>query len=246
MRIFFALAAVAAFAASAGALAATQPRPETADEARVHKLVEPRMGSNVKVETVTKTGYGGLYEVRSGGDIFYTDASARYMFVGKVVDLTTLQDLTRARADELAAIRFSDLPLEMAVKTVKGNGQRVMAVFEDPNCPYCRKLHETLRQVDNVTVYTFLLPILSDDSASKAKNIWCAPDRSAAWREWMQDARPAPIAPAACPTPNEQVLALGRKLHVQGTPTIYFADGSRSGSGFDVATLEGRLRSARQ
>lgn len=241
MKILMALAAVTVSAAATGALAATQPRTESADEARVHKLVEPRMGSNVKVDAVSKTGYGGLYEVRSGGDIFYTDANARYMFVGKVVDLSTLQDLTRARADELAAIRFADLPLEMAIKTVKGNGQRVMAVFEDPNCPYCRKLHETLRQVDNVTVYTFLLPILSDDSAAKAKNIWCAPDRSVAWREWMLDAKAAPGAPSACPVPNEQVLALGRKLHVQGTPTIYFADGSRSGSGFDVATLEARL-----
>lgn len=257
MRRLIKLAAATAFAAAAGASASNavptsapspaQPRPESADEARVHKLVEPRMGSGVKVDAVTKTGYGGLYEVRSGGDIFYTDANARYMFVGKVVDLTTLQDLTRARADQLAAIRFSDLPLEMAIKTVKGNGQRVMAVFEDPNCPYCRKLHETLRQVDNVTVYTFLLPILSDDSAAKAKNIWCAPDRSEAWQQWMADTRTAPPgAPAACPTPNERVLALGRKLHVQGTPTIYFADGSRSGSGFDVATLEAKLRSAHQ
>jgi thiol:disulfide interchange protein DsbC len=245
MKKMIALAlATAAFAASASA--GVQPRSETADEARVHKLVEPRMGSNVKVDAVQKTGYGGLYEVRTGGDIFYTDANARYMFVGKVVDLSTLQDLTRARADELAAIRFADLPLEMAIKTVKGNGQRVMAVFEDPNCPYCRKLHETLRQVDNVTVYTFLLPILSDDSAAKAKNIWCAPDRSSAWRDWMQDAKAAPGAPSACPAPNDQVLALGRKLHVQGTPTIYFADGSRSGSGFDAATLEAKLRSAHQ
>jgi thiol:disulfide interchange protein DsbC len=245
-RIMALAAATLALAASAGALATSQPRTETADEARVHKLVEPRMGNHVKVDAVEKTGYGGLYEVRTGGDIFYTDANARYMFVGKVVDLSTLQDLTRARTDELAAIRFSDLPLEMAIKTVKGKGQRVMAVFEDPNCPYCRKLHETLRQVDNVTIYTFLLPILSDDSAAKAKNIWCAPDRSEAWRDWMQDAKAAPGAPSACPAPNEQVLALGRKLHVQGTPTIYFADGSRSGAGFDVATLEGKLRSAHQ
>jgi thiol:disulfide interchange protein DsbC len=234
-----------ALAAAAGAIAAA-PHVETADEARVHQLVEPRMGNNVKVDAVSKTAYGGLYEVRTGGDIFYTDANARYMFVGKVVDLGTLQDLTRARADELAAIRFTDLPLEMAIKTVKGKGQRVMAVFEDPNCPYCRKLHETLRGIDNLTVYTFLLNILSDDSAAKAKNIWCASDRSQAWQQWIQDAKPAPGAPAACPTPNEQVLALGRKLHVQGTPTIYFADGSRSGSGFDAATLEARLRQAQQ
>ena len=244
MKRLIALAAMTAFAAATAALAATQPHGETADEARVHKLVEPRMGSNVKVDAVSKTAYGGLYEVRSGPDIFYTDANARYMFVGKVVDLGTLQDLTRARVDELAAIRFADLPLELAIKTVKGKGQRVMAVFEDPNCPYCRKLHETLREVDNVTVYTFLMNILSDDSAAKSKNIWCAADRSKAWQEWMLEAKPAPSAPAACPTPNEQVLALGRKLHLQGTPTIYFADGSRSGSGFDAATLEARLRGA--
>jgi thiol:disulfide interchange protein DsbC len=247
MKWMMALAAAAAAGAMASAMAATvatAPHAETADEARVHKLVEPRMGSNVKVDAVSKTVYGGLYEVRSGTDIFYTDANARYMFVGKVVDLGTLQDLTRARADELAAIRFADLPLEMAVKTVKGKGQRVMAVFEDPNCPYCRKLHETLRGIDNVTVYTFLLNILSDDSAVKSKNIWCASDRSQAWQDWMLASKPAPSAPAGCVTPNEQVLALGRKLHLQGTPTIYFADGSRSGSGFDAATLEARLRAA--
>lgn len=233
-----------ALAAMLACTAWTWARAETPDEARVHKLVEPRMGSNVKVDAVSKTGYGGLYEVRSGADIFYTDANARYMFVGKIVDLTTLQDLTRARADELAAIRFADLPLEMAIKTVKGNGQRVMAVFEDPNCPYCRKLHRTLGQIDNVTVYTFLLNILSTDSAARSKDIWCAPDRSLAWQQWMTEAKAPPGAPAACVTPNEQVLALGRKLHVQGTPTIYFADGSRSGSGFDAATLEARLRRA--
>jgi thiol:disulfide interchange protein DsbC len=242
-----AMALGALFAANAMAgTTAAGPHPENADEARVHKLVEPRMGSNVKVDAVSKTAYGGLYEVRSGTDIFYTDAEARYMFVGKVVDLGTLQDLTRARADELAAIRFADLPLEMAIKTVKGKGQRVMAVFEDPNCPYCRKLHETLRGVDNVTVYTFLMNILSDDSAVKSKNIWCAADRSQAWQDWMLAAKPAPNAPANCSTPNEQVLALGRKLHLQGTPTIYFADGTRSGSGFDAATLEARLHAAQR
>lgn len=237
---------VLVLAGYATAAMAAGPQAETVDEARVHKLVEPRMGSNVKVDAVSKTGYGGLYEIRTGSDIFYTDADARYMFVGKVVDLGTLQDLTRARTDELAAIRFADLPLEMAIKTVKGKGQRVMAVFEDPNCPYCRKLHETLRGIDNVTVYTFLMNILSDDSAAKSKNIWCAADRSQAWQDWMLASKPAPAAPPGCSTPNEQVLALGRKLHLQGTPTIYFADGSRSGSGFDAATLEARLRAAQQ
>jgi thiol:disulfide interchange protein DsbC len=230
---------------AAGLLASAQLWAETPQEARIRKLVEPRMGVNIKVDSVAKTPYAGMYEVRTNGDIFYTDETARYLFVGKVMDLTTLQDLTRARVDQISAIRFSDLPLEDAIRTVKGNGKRVMAVFEDPNCPYCRKLHQTLQGVDNVTVYTFLLNILSDDSALKSRNIWCAPDRVQAWQRWMADAKAAPAAPADCSTPNEQVLALGRKLRVSGTPTIYFADGSRTGSGFDAAALEAKLNGAK-
>lgn len=218
---------------------------ETPQEARVKKLVEPRMGVNVKVDSVTKTPYGGLYEVRTNGDIFYTDETARYMFVGKVMDLTTLQDLTRARVDQISAIKFTDLPLDDAIKTVKGNGKRVMAVFEDPNCPYCRKLHQTLQGIDNLTVYTFLLPILSDDSALKSKDIWCAPDRAQAWRQWMVESKPAPAASQGCSTPNDRMLTLGRKLRVAGTPTIYFADGSRTGSAFDPASLEAKLNAAK-
>lgn len=231
--------------ATAALLCSAQLWAETPQEARVKKLVEPRMGVGVKVDSITKTPYGGLYEVRTNGDIFYTDETARYMFVGKVMDLTTLQDLTRARVDQISAIRFSDLPLEDAIKTVKGNGKRVMAVFEDPNCPFCHKLHQTMQGIDNVTVYTFLLPILSDDSAVKSKDIWCAPDRAQAWHSWMTESKPAPTAPPACRTPSEQVLALGRKLRVAGTPTIYFADGSRTGSAFDVAALEAKLNAAK-
>lgn len=219
---------------------------ETPEEARIKALVEPRMGTNVKVDAVTKTPYGGLYEVRTGGDIFYTDASARYIFVGKVVDLTTLKDLTRERMDEVAGIRsFSDLPLQLAIKTVKGNGERVMAVFEDPNCPYCKKLHAALKDVDNVTVYTFLLNILSDDSMAKGRDIWCSADRSRAWSAWMDDGKMAPHAPASCAAPADQVIALAHKLHVMGTPTIYFYDGTRTITGFDVATLNARLDAAK-
>jgi thiol:disulfide interchange protein DsbC len=232
-------------AALAGLLCSAQLCAETPTEARIRKLVEPRMGEHIKVDSVTRTPYGGMYEVRTNGDIFYTDEAARYLFVGKVMDLTTLQDLTRARVDQISAIRFSDLPLGDAIKTVKGNGKRVMAVFEDPNCPYCRQLHQNLQGIDNVTVYTFLLNILSDDSALKSKNIWCAPDRAQAWQRWMAESKAAPAAPDGCSTPNEQVIALGRKLRVAGTPTIYFADGSRIGSGFDAAALEAKLNAAR-
>lgn len=228
-------------AAALTALALPAAHAETAEEARIKATIEPRMGQGVKVDGVSKTPYGGLYEVRTNGDIFYTDATARYIVVGKIVDLTTYQDLTRARQDELHSIRFAELPLGDAIKVVKGNGSRVMAVFEDPNCPYCRKLHATLRQVDNVTIYTFMLNILAEDSAVKARNIWCAPDPARAWLAWMDENTAAPAAPASCATPNERVLALGQKLHVTGTPTIYFPDGSRTGSAFDLAALEAKL-----
>lgn len=231
--------------ATAALLCSAQLWAETPQEARVKKLVEPRMGVGVKVDSVTKTAYGNMYEVRTNGDIFYTDETARYLFVGKVMDLTTMQDLTRARVDQISSIKFSELPLGDAIKTVKGNGKRVMAVFEDPNCPYCKKLHVTLKGIDNVTIYTFLLNILSDDSAVKAKNIWCAPDRSLAWQRWIEDSQAAPVAPASCATPNDKIIALGQKLRVAGTPTIYFADGSRAGSGFDVAAIDAKLNTAK-
>ena len=227
---------------AASLLPLSHAHAETPKEARIKALITPRLGVNIKVDSVTKTPYGGLYEISTNGDIFYTDENARYLFVGKVVDTASnYQDLTRARVDQLAAIRFSDLPLEAAIKTVKGDGKRVMAVFEDPNCPYCRKLHQTLEGIDNVTIYTFLLNILSDDSSIKSKDIWCAADRSTAWHDWIVNAKAAPTAPAACPTPNDQVLALGKKLHVQGTPTVYFSDGSRTGTAFDKQALENKL-----
>jgi len=227
---------------AASLLALPAANAETPAEARIKALITPRLGVNIKVDSVTKTPYGGLYEISTNGDIFYTDESARYLFVGKVVDTANnYQDLTRARADQLAAIHFSELPLETAIKTVKGNGKRVMAVFEDPNCPYCRKLHQTLEGIDNVTIYTFLLNILSDDSAVKSKDIWCAANRAQAWHDWIVNAKAAPAAPAACPTPNEQVLALGKKLHVAGTPTVYFSDGTRTGTAFDKQALEAKL-----
>ena len=216
---------------------------ETEQEARIKKLIEPRMGVGVVVDSVTKTPYGGLFEIRTNGDIFYTDENAAYFFVGKVIDSTTYKDLTKARVDQLAAIKFSDLPLDSAIKVVKVNGKRVIAVFEDPNCPYCKKLHQTLQAMDDITVYTFLLNILSDDSASKSANIWCSPDRAKAWEDWMLRGTAAVPAAAGCATPNDKILALGKKLRVAGTPTVYFADGTRTSTGLDVNSLEQRLAS---
>lgn len=213
----------------------------------IKKLIEPRLGVNVKVDSVTETPYGGLYEVRLGNDILYTDKTATYLINGHIFNLTTGADLTRDRIDDINKIKFSDLPLDKAIKTVKGDGSRVIAVFEDPNCGYCKRLRQTtLKETDNVTIYTFMYNILSDDSFVKSKNIWCAPDRSKAWDDWMVGGKAAPVAVASCATPNDEVLALGRKLGVAGTPAIFFADGSRIPGAIDHKALEEKLSKVKQ
>lgn len=224
-------------------LAATATFAETAQEAAIRKLIEPRIGEGAKVDSVSKTPYGGLFEVRIGSDIVYTDANAKYLFVGRVLDTQTFQDYTKARIDDLTRIKFSDLPLDAALKTVKGNGKRVIAVFEDPNCTYCKRFRQTLEGVDNITVYTFMYNILSDDSHVKSKNIWCSADRNKAWDDWMLRGKAAPPAAESCASPNEKIFALGRQLKITGTPTIFFADGTRIPGAVDAKGLEGKFAS---
>jgi thiol:disulfide interchange protein DsbC len=197
----------------------------------------------VKVDTITKTPYGGLYELRIGGDIFYTDAKGDYLFVGRIIDTKTSADLTRARVDEINKIKFADLPFDSALKMVKGNGKRVIAVFEDPNCGYCKRLRQTLAEMDNVTIYTFMYNILAEDSSVKSRNIWCSPDRAKAWDEWMLKGKAAPDAPANCTAPNDKIFALGQKLKITGTPTIFFTDGTRIPGAVDGKALEAKLAS---
>ncbi len=211
---------------------------ETTQEAAVKKLIEPRLGPGAKVDSVVKTPYSGLYEVRTGGDIIYTDEKAKYLFVGRVIDTQTYQDYTKQRVDEISKIKFTDLPLASAVKMVKGDGKRVIAVFEDPNCGYCKRFRHTLQEMNNVTVYTFMYNILAADSAIKSKNIWCTADPAKAWDDWMLNGKAAAAAPASCNAPNEQVLALGQKMKITGTPTIFFTDGSRIPGAIDAKALE--------
>lgn len=216
---------------------------QTAQESAVKKLVEPKLGQGVKVDSVIKTPYGGLYEVRVGSDILYTDEKAQYLFVGNVLDAKSGMNYTKARTDELSKIKFSDLPLESALKMVKGDGKRVIAVFEDPNCGYCKRFRKTLAGMDNITVYTFLYNILSEDSTVKSKNVWCSADRNKAWDEWMLNGKAPSAAPANCATPNEKILALGQKLRVNGTPAIFFTDGSRVPGAIDAKGLEEKFAS---
>jgi thiol:disulfide interchange protein DsbC len=242
------LAAVAAISFADNSPAASTPSatsaPATAaalspQDEKLKKLVEQRLGEGAKVDTVTKTNYMGLYEVKVGDEILYTDEQAKYLMVGHVVDLETHKDLTSARLNEINKINFADLPFDSSIKMVHGNGKRVIAVFEDPNCHFCKNMRHTLASMDNVTVYTFMYNILAPDSFVKSKNIWCTTDRAKSWDDWMLNGKVAASAPATCKTnPNDQILALGQKLHITGTPTIFFADGTRSPGALSAKELE--------
>ncbi|RNF27957.1 thiol:disulfide interchange protein [Massilia aurea] len=212
-------------------------------EANIKKALEPHLGG-AKIESVKETPYGGLYEVRVAGDILYTDKKGEFLVIGQVYDVKSSRNLTRERIDDINKIKFSDLPLEMALKQVKGNGKRVIAVFEDPNCGYCKRLRQTtLNEIDNVTIYTFMYNILSQDSFTKSKNIWCAPNRNKAWDDWMISGKVPPAAPNACESPNDKVLALGQKLRITGTPAIFFSDGTRIPGAIDLKALEAKFDS---
>jgi len=191
------------------------------------------------ITEVTPTPFPGLFEIRIGTDLLYVDAEVNYVLQGSLIDAKSRRDLTAQRIADLSKVDFSSLPLENAIKQVKGDGSRQVAVFEDPNCGYCKQLHRTLEEVDNVTVYTFLFPILSQDSHTRSRNIWCAEDQAAVWKQWMvQNKQPAV---AECETPIEANLALGRSLMVTGTPAMFFADGSRVNGAIPADALEEKL-----
>lgn len=214
-----------------------------ANEEAVRKAVEAFVGS-AAVDSVARTSYGGLYEVvLKSGELIYTDEKASFIIDGRVIDTRTRKDVTQARLAQLSAIDFSTLPLNQAIKQVKGNGKRVIATFEDPNCGYCKRLGKELAQMDDVTIYTYLYPILSPDSTAKSNNIWCAKDKAKAWTDWIVNAK-AP-ASASCDTSAvEKNVALGQKLRISGTPTIFLADGTRIGGFLPAAELEKAIATA--
>lgn len=220
---------------------------DASKEAAIKTLLESNMkgmyAQDPKIESVTRMPDSNLYEVRVGGDIFYTDENAKYMIFGHVLDTKSKHDYTKARIDEINTIKFADLPFSYAAKMVKGNGKRKIAVFEDPNCGYCKHFRQTLQSMDNLTVYTFMYNILAPDSRDKSTRIWCAPDRAKAWDEWMVSGKLPGDPPAKCKAPNDEVLALGQKLRITGTPTIFFTDGSRIPGAVEKQGLEEKLSS---
>jgi thiol:disulfide interchange protein DsbC len=209
--------------------AATFSTWSLADEAAVKKAVETAY-PKFKVEKVTKTPYAGLYEVFMGGQIIYTDEKMTFLIAeGRLVDPKTKKDITGERLEELTRIDFNTLPLDQAIKVVKGNGSRKLVVFSDVDCPYCKRLERNeLANITDVTVYTFLYPIeqLHPDAANKSKLIWCANNRVKAWEDWiLRDT--LPTSSGNCEVPLEKVGQLAKKAGVNSTPTMIFADGKR-------------------
>ncbi|WP_454003923.1 DsbC family protein [Alcaligenes sp. Marseille-Q7550] len=196
----------------------------------------------VQVDAIRATPYPNLLEVQVGGTLLYTDEQASFVLQGALLDSKTRVDLTEQRMQELNKISLDSLPLDKAIKLVKGDGSRRMVVFEDPNCGYCKRLHATLQDIDNVTVYSLMFPILGPDSRRKAEDIWCAKNPAQTLTAWMgKGARPEN---ASCDHPLDQLLAVGRQLRIQGTPAIYFADGTRADGWLPADQLQARLEAA--
>ena len=210
-----------------------------ADEAQIRKSLTSVYGARLPIDAVHKTGIMGLYEIQVGTDIIYSDEKGSYFIQGEIIDAKAKTNLTEARKNKLAQIIFADLPFELAVKTVRGNGRRVFATFEDPNCGYCKKLAKDMVAMNDITMYTFMIPILTPDSAVKSKAIWCAPNRVKAWNDWMVNG--SEPAAASCDNPIEKVLAYSQKIGVRSTPTIFLANGERIPGAIPAAKLEQEL-----
>ena len=220
--------------------------PAAAQDAAADKIKAQLRKSipEAPVESVRRVPYGGLFEVHIGGEIYYTDEKASFMLIGSLVDLKTKENVTEARLRQLNKVSFDSLPLNNAIKIVRGNGSRRIAMFADPNCGYCKRFERELLGVNDITVYLFLYPILSADSLEKSKAVWCAPDRAKAWIDLM--ARDIPVqGPGTCATPIEKNVEYGREKRVNGTPTIFFEDGERVPGAMPIADFEKKLASAK-
>lgn len=198
-----------------------------------------------KIISISKTPYSGLYEVAFDDRLVYIDEKMNYLFSGNVIDMHTMRNLTEAREKQLYAIVFDSLPLDLAIKNVKGNGKRRLAVFTDPNCQYCKKLEKEMVDLTNATVYIFVLPILPG-SEEKAKAIWCSPDRLKAWEDQMLRGV-EPQSEKACDTAALTKISMhAEKLRVNVTPTLIFEDGVIKPGTLTLDLIEEHLTEASQ
>ena len=213
-------------------------------EDTIRQTLNERIPQLTKIDEVRTTPMQGLYEVRVGTDVFYTDAQGNYLIQGELIDAQARRNLTEDRIKALTAVKFSDLPLNDAIKVVQGKGERHIAVFADPNCGYCKRFERDMQSVDNVTMHVFLIPILSPDSVEKSRNIWCAKDQAKAWQDYMLKGEKS--TSATCDTKAlERNLAFAHKYKITGTPTIVFTDNTRVPGAISAKDVEKRLSSAK-
>ena len=227
---------IAALALSSAALAA--------DDAELRRTLEPKLG--VQIDGIEPGPVPGLYEVRyrspQGVQVIYVDATGNYVIQGKIYDLRAERDLTEERLRKLNAIKFESLPLELAVKIQRGDGKRVLAMFSDPYCPACRQFERSLAQVDNVTIYVFMYPVIRPQNTDHSRMVWCSADRAKAWLELAAAPKPkVPNAAKSCGDPVDKVLKLGRSLAVNSTPTLILANGERVSGGLAADDLKDLL-----
>jgi thiol:disulfide interchange protein DsbC len=216
-----------------------------AQEATIRKNLKERIPQMPAIEEVSKSPIPGLYELRlAGSDIMYTDAEGNYLIQGNLIDTKQRKNLTEERIEKLSAVAFNDLPLKDAFKIVRGNGKRQMAVFEDPNCGYCKRFEGEMQKVTNVTIHMFLYPILTPDSHVKSKNIWCAKDKPKAWTDWMTKEQ-VPANADCDNSATERNVEFGKKYRITGTPTLIFADGTRVPGAISAQQVEKYLADAR-
>jgi|SRR5882672_7927627 len=242
-------AAPGAFAQGAGkpAAANAQPagaQPAAGDVAAIRKALEQRF-PGAEIKHVARTDYLGLYEVMLDDNLIYTDAKAAYIFVGSMYDTATRQNLTEARSRKLNRVAVDKLPYELAFKRVKGDGSRKLVIFSDADCPFCHRLENEMKGLDNVTIYTFLFPIdqLHPDSARKSKQIWCAADKVKAWDDFFASGK-VPDNKGDCGDPVAKTQALGNSLRISATPTLIFADGTLVPGALPLPQIEKEIAAA--
>ena len=215
-----------------------------AQEAAIRKNLAASLPLFAKIDEVSKTPFPGMYEVRVGGEFYYTDTAGRYLIQGQVIDAKLQRNLTQERIDKLEKVEFDALPVADAFTIVRGSGKRRMALFVDPNCGYCKSLERDLQKIDNVTFHVFLYPVLGDDSKDKSRNIWCAADKAKAWGNWMlrQQAAPQATCDSAALARN---VSFGKTHRINGTPALFFNAGTRVAGAAGVQQIEKYLSAAR-
>jgi len=229
---------------AAAAAALLVALPAAAQDMDKIKAELKKVVSDAPIDSIRKTPYAGLYEVVVGGEVVYTDEKGSFLFLGNIIDINNKENLTETRMRQVNKIDFAALPFDRAIKIVRGNGSRKIAIFEDPNCGYCKRFERDLQGVSDITVYVFLYPILSADSVEKAKAIWCSKEPGKLWMDTMTR-EVVPAGDKSCPTPLDQNVAYGREKKINGTPTIIFEDGERVPGAMKLADFEKKLAAAK-